>query len=118
MGLALLGVVAYIVQMSLKRLVAPWYMPVLAIVGVILVAMALVDKRTVWRLLALAAILLLAGAEGALLYAVRLPSYTGPIVVGQPFPPFETARADGSPFTSRDLVGTRNNVVVFFRGRW
>ena len=27
-------------------------------------------------------------------------------------------RADGTPFTSRDLEGDRDNVLVFFRGRW
>jgi hypothetical protein len=27
-------------------------------------------------------------------------------------------RADGSPFTQRDLEGDQNNVMVFFRGRW
>jgi hypothetical protein len=50
--------------------------------------------------------------------ALRLPEYTGPIVVGKPLPEFTTSRADGSPFTSRDLGGDTNDVLVFFRGHW
>ena len=49
---------------------------------------------------------------------MRLPAYTGPVAAGQPFPEFATQRADGSPFTQRDLEGDQNNVMVFFRGRW
>jgi hypothetical protein len=118
LSLAVLGVGAFAVQMSLKRLMAPWYMPALALLGVILVVISLVERRTVWRALALFAVVLLAGAELAFLYAVRLPAYTGPIAVGRPFPAFETLRADGTSFSQRDLAGDRNNVLVFFRGRW
>jgi hypothetical protein len=118
LGLAVLGVVAYVVQISLQRLMAPWYMPVLAVLGVVLVAMSLFERRTIWRLFALLAVVLLAGAELALLYALRLPPYTGPIAEGRPFPAFETRRADGTALTQRDLAGDRNNVLVFFRGRW
>ena len=118
LGLAVLGVVAYVVQISLQRLMAPWYMPALASLGVVLVVMSLLERRTVWRVFALLAVVLLAGAELAFLYAMRLPPYTGPIAVGRPFPAFETRRADGTPFTQRDLAGDRNNVLVFFRGRW
>jgi hypothetical protein len=118
LSLAVLGVGAFAVQMSLKRLMAPWYMPALALLGVILVVISLVERRTVWRALALFAVVLLAGAELAFMYAVRLPAYTGPIAVGRPFPAFETLRADGTSFSQRDLAGDRNNVLVFFRGRW
>ncbi len=118
LGLAVLGVAAFVVQMSLKRLMAPWYMPALALVGVVLVVISLWERRNVWRVLALFAVVLLAGAECAGLYAVRLPAYTGPIAVGRPFPAFATLRSDGTPFTQRDLAGDLNNVLVFFRGRW
>jgi hypothetical protein len=118
LGFALLGVAAYVVQVSLQRLVTPWYMPALASLGVVLVAVSLFERRNVWRLLALSAVVLLAGAEWALLYALRLPPYTGPIVVGRPFPSFETTRADGTPFSQRDLAGDQNTLFVFFRGRW
>jgi hypothetical protein len=111
-------VVAYVVQIALGRLMLPWYMPALALLGVILVGMALWQKRTPWRVLALVAVVLLAGAELAFLHAVRLPPYTGPIAVGRPFPAFEAKQADGSPFTQNNLIGDRHHVLVFFRGRW
>jgi hypothetical protein len=118
LGLAVLGVAAYVVQISLQRLMTPWYMPILASLGVVLVVLSLWERRTVWRVFALLAIVLLAGAECAFLFAMRLPPYTGPIAEGRPFPAFETRRADGTPFTQRDLTGDRSNVLVFFRGRW
>jgi len=117
-SLAVLGVVAYVVQTSLQSLMAPWYMPILALLGLTLVAMALLRRRTVWRLAAFLVVGLLLGAELAFFYAVRLPAYTGPIAVGSPFPPFETRRADGTVFTERGLLGDRHSVLVFFRGRW
>jgi hypothetical protein len=118
LALAVLGVVAYAVQIWLHRLVTPWYMPVLASLGVVLVGMSFRERRTLWRTLALVAVGLLAGAEWAFLHAVRLPPYTGPVAVGRPFPAFEITRADGTSFTQRDLPGDHNTVLVFFRGRW
>jgi hypothetical protein len=93
-------------------------MPALASLGIVLVVVSLVERRTVCRLFALLAVVLLTGAELAFFYAVRLPPYTGPIVVGRPFPTFEVRRADGTSFTQRDLAGDQHNVLVFFRGRW
>jgi hypothetical protein len=118
LGLALLGVVAYVVQILLQRLVVPWYMPALALLGVALVLTSLAKRRTVWRMLALVAVVLLAGLELAFLYMVRLPAYTGPIAVGRPFPAFAANRADGTPFTQDNLAGDAHHVLVFFRGRW
>jgi hypothetical protein len=118
LGLAVLGVVAYVAQIALERLIVPWYMPVLASLGVVLVIISLVERRTIWRILALMLVVLLAGAEWAMIYALRLPSYTGPIAVGRPFPAFETTRADGTAFAQSNLAGDQNNVLVFFRGRW
>ncbi len=117
-GVAVLGVVAYAVQISLQRLMAPWYMPILATVGVLLVIKSMKRRRTVGRMVALVAIVLLTGAEWGFLYELRLPLYTGPVAVGRPFPAFEARRADGTAFTHRDLAGDQNSVLVFFRGRW
>jgi cytochrome oxidase Cu insertion factor (SCO1/SenC/PrrC family) len=96
----------------------PWYLPIAAVLGVLLVLASLWQARSVWRVLALLLVVLIAGAEGSFLYAMRLPRYEGPVAVGQPFPAFKTARADGSEFTQRDLEGDKHNVLVFFRGRW
>jgi hypothetical protein len=118
LGLAALGVIAYVVQIWAQRLMAPWYMPGLATLGAVLVIGSLWQKRTVWRVLALLVVTLLAAAEWALLLSMRLPDYTGPVAEGQSFPAFTAMRADGAAFTQADLAGDQNNVMVFFRGRW
>jgi hypothetical protein len=118
LGLAVLGVAVYAVQLSLRRLMLPWYMPAAALIGVALMAASLRERRTVGRLLALVAVVLLAGFELMALYATRLPPYTGPIAVGHPFPAFEARRVDGTPFTQNDLIGDQHSALVFFRGRW
>jgi hypothetical protein len=118
LGLAVLGVLGYAIQLWLGRLMMPWYMPILATLGVVLLVTALLWKRTVWRWFVLLALTLLAVGEWGFLYALRLPPYTGPVAVGQPFPAFKTSRADGTPFTQRDLAGDQNSALVFFRGRW
>ncbi len=117
-GFAVLGPVAYAVQISLQRLMAPWYMPILSTVGVLLVLKSMKRRRTVGRVVALIAIVLLTGAEWGFLYALRLPAYIGPVAVGRPFPAFVARRADGTAFTQRDLAGEQNSALVFFRGRW
>jgi FtsH-binding integral membrane protein len=118
LGLAVLGVAAYVVQVRFGYLKAPWYMPIAATLGVALLVASLWQARTVWRVLALLLLMLVAGAEWAFLLGTRLPAYTGPVAAGEPFPAFTTARANGAPFTQRDLEGDKNSVLVFFRGRW
>jgi hypothetical protein len=118
LGTAFLGVAAYALQLSLRRLALPWYMPAAGLLGVGLVVASLFKRRTLWRAAALLAVVLLSGAELAALNATRLPPYEGPIAVGRPFPVFGARRADGSPFTQNDLVGDRDHALVFFRGRW
>jgi hypothetical protein len=117
-GLAFLGVAVYVIQFSTGRLMFPWYLPACALLAVVSVATSLWQKRTVWRVLALLVVLLLAGAEAGVLYMLRLPPYTGPIAVDRPFPAFEAARADGTAFTQNDLTGDQHHALVFFRGRW
>jgi hypothetical protein len=116
--LPILGILGYIAQLWAQRLTAPWYMPIAATLGVVLIAVALWQARSVWRILALLLVVLIAGAEWALMLEMRLPAYTGPVAAGQPFPEFAAQRADGAPFTQRDLEGDQKTVMVFFRGRW
>ena len=118
LGLAVLGVAVFAVQLNLGRLMLPWYMPAAALLGVALVAASLRKRRTVWRWLALVVVALLVGFEVLALNATRLPPYAGPIAVGRPFPTFEAKQADGAPFTQQNLTGDRHDVLVFFRGRW
>ena len=109
---------AFAIQLSLERLMLPWYMPAAAMLGVACVVASLWKRRTVWRALALVVVVFLAGLEFAALYAMRLPAYAGPIAVGRSFPAFEARRADGTPFTQDDLIGDQHHALVFFRGRW
>jgi len=118
LGLAALGVIGYAVQLAAHRLTTPWYLPLSATLAAACLAAALWQARSAWRVLALLLVVLLAGAEWAFLLSSRLPAYTGPVAAGQPFPAFATVRADGTPFTQRDLEGDRDSVLVFFRGRW
>jgi hypothetical protein len=118
LALAALGIIGYAAQVAALRLTTPWYLPLSATLGVLCVVVALWQGRTVWRVLALVLVLLLAAGEWAFLLGTRLPAYTGPVAEGKPFPAFTTSRADGTTFTQNDLRGDRNHVFVFFRGRW
>jgi hypothetical protein len=118
LGLGVLGVGVYAIQLSLGRLMLPWYMPAAALLGVACMVASLWKRRTVWRALALVVVVLLAGLEFMSLYATRLPPYAGPIAVGRPFPAFEARQADGTLFTQDDLIGDQHHALVFFRGRW
>jgi hypothetical protein len=118
LGLAVLGVAAFAVQIWAQRLIPPWYVPISATLGAVLLVVSLWRRRTVWRVLALVLVTLLAAGEWVMLMGMRLPAYTGPVAEGKPFPAFKTARADGSPFTQDDLAGDKKTVLVFFRGRW
>ncbi len=114
----LVGLGAYIAQISAQRLITPWYLPALSFLGLVLVALSLRQMRSVTRWIGFIIIALLTAATGAFLLLTRLPAYAGPLQIGQPYPAFETLRADGKPFTQADFPGEQNTVLVFFRGRW
>lgn len=116
--LAIVGLGSYIALIAARRLVLPWYLPVTATLGVLLVAASLWRARSGWRIAALIAVFLLAGMEWMFVFATRLPAYTGPVAVGKPFLAFTSVRADGTAFTERDLRDEQTTVLVFFRGRW
>jgi hypothetical protein len=118
LGLAVLGVVGYIAQLRLRRLDFPWYMPAFAVLGVVLLGISLARRRTAVRIAALVFVTLLAAFELASLYGMRQPPYSGPLAVGRPMPAFEAKRADGPNFTRESLIGDKDHVLVFFRGRW
>lgn len=118
-GLAVLGVALTVVQYSLKQLIVPWYLPALTTLGVILLLGSVVRRRGVARIVTLVLIGALAGAEWYFLVSLsKLPAYQGPARTGQKMPAFQTTRADGRPFTDRDLQEGQTTVMVFFRGRW
>jgi cytochrome oxidase Cu insertion factor (SCO1/SenC/PrrC family) len=117
--LALAGPATYAaIIIAAHRLPMPWFLPISATLGAILIVASLWQARRVGRILALVVVLLLAGAEWMFVLATRLPAYTGPVAIGQPFPAFSSTRADGTTFTDDDLRDGQTNVLVFFRGRW
>ncbi len=118
LGLAALGIAAYAVQLGFRRLAVPWYMPVMAWTGAGLVALSLRERKSAWRGIALASLVLLGGLELTALNAMRLPPYAGPVAVGRPFPAFEAKLADGKTLTQANLAGAGVTAMVFFRGRW
>ncbi len=117
--LALAGPGLYALQLRLGRLDIPWYAPALAGLGALLVLTAWRRRRTIWRLVAFGLVALLAaGLLWCVTGASRLPAYAGPARAGEPLPPFEARRADGTPFTRADLDGDRTTALVFYRGHW
>jgi hypothetical protein len=120
-AVALLGAIGYgIALMKFAILDTPWYVPILATLGVCLIALSIVRRLTIWRIAALLLIGLLAGSEWWFLAVEsRLQPYTGPVVPEKPFPEFSPAyQSDGTAFTRDNLVGKENTVLVFFRGFW
>lgn len=117
-ALGLLAPALLITQIQAKRLFVPWYLPIIGTFALVLMLVAVVRLRTIWRFLGMGLLGLLAGFEWFMISASKLPEYAGPISVGQPFPAFESSLPDGTPFTQADLRGEQNTVMVFFRGRW
>ena len=111
-----IGFGLYLLQVTAaKQLWMPWYAPILATLGTLLILLSLGRRFGIGRLIAL----LLVGAIAAgqwwfiLVYA-RLPHETGMVVKDQPFPAFTATRAsDGSDFTQDSLKGKQNTVLVF-----
>ncbi len=115
----LLGIGLTMLQFSLKQLVVPWHMPVLATIGAALVVYSLVHRRSVVRFIALGLLVILAGFQWFFLVSLaRLPEYTGPARPGQAIPAFQTKLSDGRSFTEKDLRDGTSSVLTFFRGRW
>lgn len=122
LGLALpfIGLVIYgVILFVFKQYTTPWYLPILATLGLYLVFLSVLQSRSLWRFLAL-------GFSGfmtvflwyGLVFMTKLPIYDGPLRVGEVMPSFNVFRADGSLFTQSNLVGDKNTVLIFFRGRW
>ena len=117
--LFLLGPVLYAVQFSMKHLVTPWYLPILATIGVLFMLVSVQQRRGVLRIAVLALFTLMCGFEWfMLLVGTRVPPYTGPAQLGLKLPAFNAALADGQTFTDKDLEKNIPTVLVFFRGRW
>jgi hypothetical protein len=121
MGIALviLGPVLCIAQFSAKIMRVPWYLPALATIGAALLLLAVLQRPTIWRSIALVLVALLGSAEWYFILSLsKLPTYDGPLAIGTSIPAFTTILADGSAFNQQSLQGEQNTAMVFFRGRW
>ena len=113
------GPVIYFIQFRMNRLVVPWYAPILATVGVVLILIAVMQRGGVIRIAVLVLLTLLCGLEWFfLVVGAKSPTYQGPAQAGHQLPPFVTTLADGKPFTNKDLETGTATALVFFRGRW
>jgi hypothetical protein len=119
-GLFLLGLVFNFGQiLLLKYLVTPWYLPIMATAGVLLVVVSFRQRPTWTRVIVcLLLVLLCAGEWYFILSLSRLPEYQGPVQVNRKLPEFTTSLADGRPFTEKDLQQGSPTVLVFYRGHW
>jgi hypothetical protein len=118
LGVCLLGLAATVVQFSMNIIKTPWYSPVLATLGAILLVVAVAKRRTIPRVLGLVLVVAFAGLQWYLFgVLLKLPDYNGP-AVGQPVPAFTATRADGRTFRDSDLRDGSRQVLVLFRGRW
>jgi hypothetical protein len=116
---ALLGPAFYAFQFFNNVLTTPWHLPVFGTVGLGLMVLAFCYARTGWRIAGMVFLALFAGLEWYFLLVFSvLPPYEGPVKQGQLFPAFQTMWSDGSPFTEKDLKGTKDTVMVFFRSSW
>jgi hypothetical protein len=121
LGVALfvLGPIIYAVQFSMKNLTAPWYVPILATVGVLFMIVSVRQRRGILRIGGLVLFALFCGFQWyTMLVSTRVPPYTGPAQAGQPIPAFTASFANGQPFKAADLRNGTPTVLLFFRGHW
>jgi hypothetical protein len=113
------GPAIYAVEFQMKHLKTPWYAPIMATAGVLLMAVSVIQRRGILRIVGLVLFALLCGLEWlTLLVGMATPSYSGPAQAGKKVPAFATALADGKAFTDKDLEDGKHTVLLFFRGRW
>jgi hypothetical protein len=117
--LFLLGPGVYFLEFRAKHLGLPWYVPVLAAIGVILMSVWAWQRPRWWRIASVVPFAIVCGLEWFIVFvATSTPTYTGPAEVGRAIPKFATALADGTPFTDDELRQGVPTALVFFRGRW
>jgi hypothetical protein len=116
--LFLLGPAAVFVQFQMHIHTTPYYVPILATLGVALMGISLLQLGGVLRGVGLLLFLGVCGLEWyMLLVLMRTPEYAGP-AVGQKIPAFATTLADGATFSNDDLAKGQRTVLVFYRGHW
>jgi hypothetical protein len=113
-----LGVAAAVIQFSLQIMKTPWYSPVLASIGAILLLVAVAKRRSIPRVIGLVLVVAFAGLQWYFLgVLMKLPDYKGP-EAGRPVPAFAATLAGGKTFQDADFRDGSRHVLVIFRGRW
>ncbi|HEV3083900.1 MAG TPA: hypothetical protein VGY66_29225 [Gemmataceae bacterium] len=118
-ALFLLGPILYVILFNQGHLATPWYVPILATVGVLFMILSVRQRGGILRSAGLVLfVLLCAGQWFIFVVASKTPAYAGPVQVGGSLPAFTANLADGKTFANQDLAGGESTVLVFFRGRW
>jgi hypothetical protein len=113
------GPALYAWQLSAGRLTMPWYLPVMATLGLLFMARAVWLRPGVIGIIGLLLFAALCGLEWfGMLVLMNTPDYTGPAQVGKQVPTFVAALADGTTFSDKDLENGKSTILVFFRGHW
>ena len=117
--LFVLGPALYAVALQWGDLQMPWYLPILATLGVFCMVYSVSQRRIVWRKIVLTLFFALCVFEWFfILMVAKTPLYTGPGQPGEKIPAFATTLADGTSFTNQNLEDGKRTVLLFFRGRW
>jgi hypothetical protein len=117
--LFVLGPVIYVIQFRAHVFGTPWYVPILATIGVLLMIVSALRRRGMTRSIVLGLLIFVCGLEWlTLLVLTKTPAYNGPAVTGHQVPAFTTTRADGAVFSDQDLAKGASTILLFFRGRW
>jgi hypothetical protein len=114
------GPAVYAVQLAgLRQTVMPWAMLALTSAGVVLMALSLVRRFSVWRTLGCIVFLAFTAFQWVFFLVIaRSPAYTGPAQAGAQIPSFATQLADGRSFSNTNLSAGEDTIFLFFRGFW
>ena len=121
MGLALFlaGPILNAIEIINGRLTMPWYLPILATLGVLFMIASVWQRGGILRISGLVIFAVLCGLIWFFVLVMsKVPNYTGPAQPGKKVPAFNTKLADGTSFSNEDLEEGDRSVLLFFRGRW
>lgn len=116
--LFLIGPIVYTVQVQIRYLKTPWYIPILSTIGLFLILNWVWQRRSLLRIATAIPYILLYAFMWVALIGLNTPQYRGPLQAPRLVPKFVTMTVEGDRFTEKDLQSGVPSVLVFFRGRW
>lgn len=117
-SLPFLGMALYTLQfMVFKSLSLPYYLPVLALVGMVLMVRESRKSKSITRYVAMGLGFVLTLASLFFVFGMNQSEYKGPAKVGAAVPSFSVFDAQGVKIDSAAIAGDKS-IVVFFRGRF